>query len=321
MKARSRELLERAVAAMVAAIDVYNKLDFAYREETFAILAINAWELLLKAKWLADHGNRLQSLYVNQAKSGSKRPRYKKTRSGARMTHGIEYLAKKLHENGKLDQKVLHNLKAMIELRDTAVHFYHRNPEISERVLELGLACVKNFVSAAKDWFDEDLSRLSTYLMPLSINPLPATTSIQLTRNEKSFINYIESLRPHEDDPGSPYAFAVNIEIKFTRSKTSDAVPVRLTKDPSAPPVRLTEEQIRENYPWDYRELTNKCREIYEDFKENKKYHDIRKSLVSNPRFAHERRLDPEKPRPSKIFYSPNILSELDKHFTKKKNK
>lgn len=314
MKARSRELLERAVAAMVAAIDVHNKLDFSYREETFAILAINAWELLLKAKWLADNGNRLQSLYV-RARSGSKRPRYKKTRSGARMTHGIEYLAKKLHENGKLDQKVLHNLEAMIELRDTAVHFYHRNPAISERVLELGLACVKNFVSAAKDWFNEDLSHFNTYLMPLSINPLPATPSIQLTRNEKSFIDYIESLRPHEDDPGSPYAFAVNIEIKFTRSKTSDAVPVRLTKDPSAPALRFTEEQIRENYPWDYQELTERCRKRYENFKVNKDYHRIRKSLESDPRFAHERRLDPEKPRPSKMFYSPNILNELDKHW------
>lgn len=53
MKARSKELLDRAVAATVAAIEIYNKPDFLYREEAFAVLAINGWELLLKAKWLA----------------------------------------------------------------------------------------------------------------------------------------------------------------------------------------------------------------------------------------------------------------------------
>ncbi len=74
MKARSKELLDRAVAAMVAAIDVYNKPDFPYRAESFTILALNAWELLLKAKWLAANRNRLSSLYVHQGQGG-KRPR------------------------------------------------------------------------------------------------------------------------------------------------------------------------------------------------------------------------------------------------------
>ncbi|CDM66722.1 DUF3644 domain-containing protein [Pyrinomonas methylaliphatogenes] len=78
MKARSRELLDHAIAAMVAAIDVYNKPDFPYRAESFTILALNAWELLLKAKWLVMNKNRLNSLYMREGKGG-KRPRYKRT--------------------------------------------------------------------------------------------------------------------------------------------------------------------------------------------------------------------------------------------------
>ena len=39
---------------MIAAIEVYNKPDFLYRGETFSILAINSWELLLKAKHIKD---------------------------------------------------------------------------------------------------------------------------------------------------------------------------------------------------------------------------------------------------------------------------
>ncbi|BAW80716.1 hypothetical protein TAO_1346 [Candidatus Nitrosoglobus terrae] len=37
---------------MLSAIEIYNKPDFKYREEIFSIIAINAWELLLKAKWV-----------------------------------------------------------------------------------------------------------------------------------------------------------------------------------------------------------------------------------------------------------------------------
>ena len=52
MKSRSRLMLDKSVAAMLSAIEIYNKPDFKYREETFAILCINSWELLLKAKVL-----------------------------------------------------------------------------------------------------------------------------------------------------------------------------------------------------------------------------------------------------------------------------
>jgi len=44
-----RHLVRNAVAAITAAIELYNKPRISYREEAVAILAINAWELLLKA--------------------------------------------------------------------------------------------------------------------------------------------------------------------------------------------------------------------------------------------------------------------------------
>ena len=41
---------DRAIAATISAIEIYNKPDFLItREEAFAVLAINGWELLLKA--------------------------------------------------------------------------------------------------------------------------------------------------------------------------------------------------------------------------------------------------------------------------------
>ncbi len=49
---------------MLSAIEVYNKPDFKYREETFAILMLNAWELLLKAKLVSDNANNLRCILL-----------------------------------------------------------------------------------------------------------------------------------------------------------------------------------------------------------------------------------------------------------------
>ncbi len=53
--------------------------------------------------------------------------------------------------------------------------------------------------------------------------------------------------------------------------------------------IRLTDEQIREKYPWDYREPTRRCRERYVDFKVNEKYHRIRKGLEGDQVYAYVR--------------------------------
>ena len=47
---KHKPFVEKSVGAALSAIEIYNKPDFKYREETFAILMINSWELLLKAK-------------------------------------------------------------------------------------------------------------------------------------------------------------------------------------------------------------------------------------------------------------------------------
>lgn len=318
MKARSRELLDRSIAAMVAAIDVYNKPDFLYRAESFTILALNAWELLLKAKWLAGNRNRLSSLYVREGK-GSKRPRYKRTRSGSPFTHSLDYLAKKLTEQRVLDEACRKNLDALVELRDTSVHFYHRSPQLAERVQEIGMAAVKNFATAVQDWFSEDLSRYNFYLMPLSfLGPPPVTETVKLNQQEEDFLRYVRKLDDGNADPNARYSVAINIEVRFVRSRSAAATQVRVTNDPKAPPVQFTEEDIRERYPWDYRELTKRCRERYSNFKVDQKYHQLRKQAESNKRFAHERRLDPAKPRPKKTFYAQAILDEFDKHYSRK---
>jgi hypothetical protein len=81
----SAELSLKSVHAAITAIEVYNKPNFAYREEAFTILMTNAWELLLKAKWLLDHGEAIDSLY-EMADAGAAKVA-KTNRSGNPLTH------------------------------------------------------------------------------------------------------------------------------------------------------------------------------------------------------------------------------------------
>ena len=56
-------LIDKSIGSMSSAIEIYNKPEFKYREETFAILAINSWELLLKARLLKLNNYRVNSIY------------------------------------------------------------------------------------------------------------------------------------------------------------------------------------------------------------------------------------------------------------------
>lgn len=324
MKSRSKELLDRAIAAMVAAIEIYNKPGFPYRTESFAILAINGWELLFKAKWLADNRNRASSLYVYETRENadgkkSKKKYVKRTDAGNPFTHSLTYLAKKLVEDKKLDARAWDNIQVLLELRDSAVHFYNQSPAFWVRLQEIGAACAKNFATTVHDWFDRELSEFELHLMPLAFVDLPTNMDgFLLNAEEKNFLSFLEALDKPQADPDSPYSVTVNIELKFTRSKAKDALAAQITNDPNAPAVRLTDEQIREKYPWDYQKLTEECAKRYSDFKQDKTYYAVRKGLMTDSRFGTIRFLDPGNSKSQKKpFFNPNILNELDKHYTK----
>ncbi len=225
----------------------------------------------------------------------------------------------KLVLSAKLDANAWKNLEVLLELRDSAIHFYNRSPVFAQRLQEIGAASVKNFASAAADWFKRDLSEFNFYLMPLSFVRLPMQAeAVLLNPEEKNFLAFLEGLETKQDDPAARYSVTVNIEIKFTRSKARDALGVQVTNNPNAPEVRMTEEQVREKYRWDYDQLTAECRKRYAGFKVDGEYHKLRKTLLADSRFGHVRHLDPGNPKSSKKpFFNANIITEFDQHYTR----
>jgi hypothetical protein len=310
----------------VAAIEIYNKPDFLYREEAFAVLAINGWELLLKAKWLADHGNKVSSLYVMEPRTKKDGSKEQEASDQRRLVRTIlsrtasTSSPRSLVDSKAFDANAWANIQALLEMRDSSIHFYNRSGAFPVRLQEIGTASLKNFVAATKNWFGCDMSEFNFYLMPLSFIALPQQTeAVVLNHEEKKFLAFIESLEPANDDAGSPYSVTVNIDIKFTRSKAKDALGVQVTNNPNAHEVRLTEEQIRERYPWDYDRLNKECVKRYSNFKQAQKYHEIRKHLLKDKRFGVIRFLDPGNPKSQKKpLFNPNIMQEFDKYYAKK---
>lgn len=272
---KSLAMYKKAEAALIAAIEIYNKPDFAYREETFAILGINAWELLLKAKVLAESKNRPQALWVYEFRqkadgSQTKRRFPRRNRAGNPHTIGLGHAITLLEGNAKtkLPNEVRGNLEALTEIRDNAVHFVNARFELAKTVLEIGTACVKNFVALAEKWFQEDLSEYSLYLMPIGFLAAPAAAAISVGGEEGKLVSYLRNLMAAQNTTtttttSTAFHIALDLNISFKRSATDAVSTFTLTNDPNAPHVYLTEEDIRRKYPWDYRELIKRLRARY----------------------------------------------------------
>ena len=323
----STELAGKSVQAAVAAIEIYNKPDFSYREEAFALLMTNAWELLLKAKWVFDHGESVESLYrIVQDASGRRIP--KVNRSGNPDSHSAGYLATKLLEdpNSGLAKPCHDNLLALIEIRDNAAHFITKDLYIGRRVLEIGTASLRNYLLLATEWFQLDLSRYNFFLMPISFyhgfeTAEPVTRDCYPQQIQR-LLSYLDSLEQSDCADEENQHVALRLETKLVRGKDASSISFRWTDDPTAPAVRVREEDVLKNYPFTYRELACMMRRRYEDFLENGHFHQIRQELEKETKHVIERRLDPRNPNSSKQrFYNANILQEFDKHYRRRKKK
>lgn len=316
-----RSLLDKSINSMLSAIEIYNKPNFSYREETFAILAVNAWELILKACLLKKCTYKMENLYVmepvlklNGEKSTRKKP--KLNRANNPMTIGLFDVIRKIEEKGTIISENLKNsIESLVELRDNAIHF-HNEKEISKELQELGFACIKNYMNIIKHWKIEiDLSNYNFYLMPLAYVDSKVEVSSITTEEVKKYIDFVKNkVNATTDDD---YTIAISIDIQFNKSNSFDAIGMKYAED--GIPITLTEEDIRNRFPMVTKQLTDTAKNRYSDFKQDKRFNDLMKSIKSNDKLCYVRQLDPENVKSNKKpFYSTNVWQELDKKYTRK---
>lgn len=151
-----RRLLGNSVSAMLAAIEVYNKPRFPYRDEVVVVLLINAWELMLKAL-VSKSGN---SIY------------YPKRRQEPYKTLSLDDAFKKASNSDvwptaiKADP-VRKNLELLSLYRDKTVHFYNE-PNFGVVIYSLVQTSIHNYRDIVKAVFGKDVAdEISWQILPL----------------------------------------------------------------------------------------------------------------------------------------------------------
>lgn len=306
---------------MLAAIEIYNKPSFQYREDTFAILSVNAWELLLKAYLFKLNKYNKKSIYELEPvkkKDGTKgkRKQIAKNRCGNPKTISIYSAIDILKKYNNMPNNLCANLEALIELRDNSIHFYNTKL-ISKQIQELGFACIKNYISIIGLWnIDIDLSCYNFYLMPLAYVDEKITVDGVLSDETTNYINLIKSKLFQSDKSDSDFDIAISIDVDFKKSNSFDAIGVKYDTDGIL--INVSEEDIRKKYPLTYKVVVSSCKKRYKDFLKNNTFNSIMKTIKSNEKLCNIRKLDPNNPKTvSKPFFSTNIWKELDKKYSK----
>ena len=149
-------LRNNSKAAILAAIEIYNKPQIEYRDECFSILLVNAWELLLKAILSKNK----QRIY------------YPKKRNEPYRTFSIQdalIKAKNFFPARISYEPVAQNINMLVTYRNNAIHFYNQ-PGFGVIIYGLAQTSIVNFRDFMYSIFNIDIANEMTLsLLPLSL--------------------------------------------------------------------------------------------------------------------------------------------------------
>nr|WP_314141107.1 DUF3644 domain-containing protein [uncultured Rhodococcus sp.] len=215
-----KRLVDNSLAAMLAAVEVYNKPQMTYRDEVTVMLVVNAWELVLKAVLRQQR----QSIF------------YPKKPGQRYLSVSIDDALGRVNAGNLWPDEVdgvgtTVNIKALTEYRNRAIHLYNAQglgaviyPFLQQNVLNY-----RDFVLAK---FKKDLADSMTWqLLPLGATA-PAD-SVQFMRAEKSstmvaevedFINELRNLMDDAEAEGADMgrlAVVYDIHLQSQKKMTS----------------------------------------------------------------------------------------------------
>ncbi len=234
------KLIGRSLDAFTLALEVYNRPSMKNRVEAFAIMMVNAWELLLKAEILKVDG--YEKIFYDDDRSISV----------------TDALKRRLQEK----DPVRINLETLIDLRDQAVHLLI--PELQSQLSRLFQATVLNYQTRYKNEMgNAPLSGQSVGMLSLVLDgPKPEIALIQKqygkhTANSISrFINQFDKTAKEIDST----EFTIPIDYRLALVKREDesdlslsvgdegegAIIITKTKDPELTHPYRTKEALDE---------------------------------------------------------------------------
>lgn len=328
MKPLTEALIENSKSAMISCVELHNKPKFSYRYEIAIFLAINAWELLLKA-------------YINE-----NHPEVKLIRKDGTTKPFEECVRFVSSQKGKSFRATEENLNKIYEYRNNIIHFY-KDPidELLYFLLHKNVLAYNEFL---KENFNVDLSEENNlYLLPIGFKPFSSpidflSSKSNLKESSYAVNQFVESIitstkKLNKEGIEEAIFTSFNVAVlNENRIRNADII-VGITKDKSEAQVVVnkviageisispdakTKVQIEEDslfktlYVLSYSDVVTKCREIYSDFKQNARFNRIMASIKGNLRYHKKRYLDTQKNTGvGKDWYSQSIFKELNKHY------
>ena len=299
-----------AGAALLAAIEIYNKPTVEYREQTFALLITNAWEILLKARLVQLSQGKIQVIY--RRKSGSRHYERDKI-SNEPITISLRHAI----ERAGVPVAVKANIQGILETRNRAAHLGVLKPEVQERVLNFGTAGVLNFIKLSSKWFGEIID--APYLLPVGFVGHATSAEGKFPKGQRELLETLDSLArlpSGTNDPEYPVVMNVQVEV---RPGLSGGGSVGMTTDPKAPKFRVSDDEALRTFSATYHELVAECKKRYSNFKQNPQFNKLMKAVKADPNCAHERQLNPKsKTSATQTFYNlDSTFAKLDGEYIK----
>ena len=153
-----RKLLGNSQAALVAAIEIYNKPSFHYRDECTTILLLNSWELLLKALLSKNKKSVFYTKKRNQP--------YRTLTWQDAMSKGADYFPSEVPHH-----PIRKNLDLLSIYRDNAVHFYNAS-DFGVVLYALAQTSIMNLRDLLHHSFGVDIEDTVNWrLLPIGIRP------------------------------------------------------------------------------------------------------------------------------------------------------
>lgn len=223
----ARRLVGRAFAALTLALEVYNRPTLRNRVESFAILIVNAWELLLKAE-LVEHNGENAVYYPESNRSLSLR----------------DVLKRAFADN----DPVRMNLEQVESIRDDAIHLLI--PELQPHFARLFQASVLNFVERAlAKTGRHPLDGESPGLLSLVLDGPPVDLAVIRTEYGETTAQRVErfvhEFERQERDVANQ-SFAVSVEYKLVLTKHAGEADLALTTGPQGTHTALVVHQPKD---------------------------------------------------------------------------
>jgi hypothetical protein len=288
MIAKYKILIENSISAALAGIEIYNKPDFRYRNETFVILIINSWELLLKAKIIKDNKNKINSIYKYITEH-----RIKRNRNKTPMTIDLLEAANRTN----LNDTVRHNLTALTDIRDSAIHFYNQD-SLNYLIYTLSVATLKNYQKLVKEWFNCDLLDYNFYILPLGFAYNFQTFSIIDIKKEHPIVqNVLNQISYNQNSlDQNDYKFICEIQISLKSAKkiteNSDfnitvSSKSEIVDDGLFSQTIFQKSNLIDRYPLSYQSLLQKIKHEIPNLKSNALNDKIRKfNIKGNQKYS-----------------------------------